>query len=322
MDIYNVVIIGAGNIAALYDKPSSNMVLTHAHAVSISEKFILKGFFDTNIEKARAAAEMWNCNYFDKMEDSLNDTDVVVCAVPDDYHYDILKLISKYKIKMVLAEKPITKTLLQAKEIMKLYKKNNINIVVNYSRRFIPEFLELKKIIEKSGELLGGIGYYGKGLVHNGSHMLDLINLLVGKTDGFKVKSKSNDFFNNDPSISADLKINNSIISLTAIDCTLVTIFELELLFEKRRIRILNGGIKVEIYVVGDSIDFEGEKNYIIDKVMDIDYSTALINIYDYIDKVLKGIIKEECNIMNAYELLEICTEMRDGHEEKDFSIF
>ena len=43
---FNVLIIGAGNIGALYDTPDMDKVLTHAHAFSIINGFKLLGFVD------------------------------------------------------------------------------------------------------------------------------------------------------------------------------------------------------------------------------------------------------------------------------------
>ena len=44
--MYKAVIIGAGNIAAGFDSPKSEKVLTHAHAILLHPDFELLGFYD------------------------------------------------------------------------------------------------------------------------------------------------------------------------------------------------------------------------------------------------------------------------------------
>ena len=83
---YNVLIIGAGNIGALYDSPGSNHILTHAHAFSKTPGFSLIGFFDTDFEKAHHAAQRWNTQVFKTLEEVFASytIDIVSMCVPDD----------------------------------------------------------------------------------------------------------------------------------------------------------------------------------------------------------------------------------------------
>ena len=110
MKQYNVVIIGAGNIGAGFDSPESDEILTHAHAFLKNDKFNLIGFYDVDFVKAASAANKWNVQAFVTMESAMKHAEVVCCTVPDAYHYQVLKEIAEYPVKLVFAEKPITKT--------------------------------------------------------------------------------------------------------------------------------------------------------------------------------------------------------------------
>ena len=109
-------------------------------------------------------------------------TNVAVVSTPDDCHYEILKELAEYSLKLVIAEKPICNNLQQAKEIVELYKAKSIPILVNYTRRFLPYYEDLKRRYEggEFGELLSWNLDFNRGLLHSGSHMVDFIQWFFG----------------------------------------------------------------------------------------------------------------------------------------------
>ncbi len=188
-----------------------------------------------------------------------NNIDIVSVAVPDEFHFSVLKSLINYNLKLIIAEKPVAKTINEAKEILITIK---APIIVNYSRRFVPEFIELKSKIQKGefGNFVSGYGYYGKGLLHNGTHMIDLIRFLIGEIKDCKPLNYNNDFYPVDASIDVILKLANGVeFYLKNIDCNLFSIFEADFIFEKARIKMLDSGTKLEIYEIKDSDAF---KNY------------------------------------------------------------
>ena len=312
MKKYKVVIIGAGRIGAFFDTPESDAVLTHAHAFFQAEQFQLVGFFDSVKENAQKAAERWKVSCFESLEAALEVAEVVCCTVPDAYHYELLKKIADYpNIKLVFGEKPITENVQQAEEICALYQNKKIPLQINYSRRFLEEFWKLKKEIPMYGKLLKGCGYYGKGILHNGSHMLDLIRNLLGEIKGVESLGRVYDCYEKDPSVDVKLQVAGSDVYLHSVDCRAVTIFELDLLFEKARVRILDGGAKIEIYSVQPSLIYEGYYNYKRTDTMVVNYdktfTNAVNNIYEYLE-CGKDLL---CPMEQAKEILEICCELQ-----------
>jgi predicted dehydrogenase len=313
---YNVVIIGAGNIGAFYDTPQNEKILTHAHAFLQHTGFKLHGFVDIDFEKSRKAAMIWGVKSFPNIEKAFDyeRIDVVCVAVPDDYHYDILKEIAGHRdVKLVVLEKPIAVNTRQAKEIIKIYN-NKIEVLVNYSRRFIPEFNQLKNNIKSGlyGKYITGTGYYGKGLLHNGSHMIDLIGYFFEKIVPYSVISYDYDYYKDDPSVNAVLKIdNNSFFIIQKIDCRYYTIFELDLLFEDARIRLTDSGNIIEEYYVTESEIVKGYKNIInkneIKTLLDDSLIFLTKNVYDHLVKKTKL----KCTIMDGYKALKICENIK-----------
>lgn len=284
--IYNVAIIGAGNISSGFDDNNSDRVLTHAHAIKNNAKFNLLGFYDINDEKLELAIKKWNCKKLSL--DDVYKADVVVIATPDEYHKFYIDKLIDTDVKFIIAEKPLVSNLVELREIKD--KIINKNIILNYSRRFIDEFKHLNY-----GKLLKGNAYYGKGFIHNGSHMLDLIEKLGFKIEKIEVNNIVNDYI--EKTIDAKLLLDNGIINLNAIDSTKVTIFELDLLFEKKRVIIKNSGMNIEYYNVIESDIFKGYYNYVLDKSVNIDYSNCMINLYEKVYHCLENNVKHSENL-------------------------
>lgn len=309
---YNVVIVGAGNIGAFFDNKESENILTHAHAFQQSEKFNLLGFYDISKERAQQAAKRWGVQAYETMEEAMQNAEVVCCTVPDEYHFDVLKEIAEYPVKFVFGEKPITKELEQAKEICQLYEKKNIPLQINYSRSFLKEFSQLKKEIENYGAFIKGCGHYVKGVLHSGSHMIDLIIKILGKIEAVQGGDKTYDFYEDDPSVEAKISVAGGKIYLHPIDFRVVAIFELDLFFEKARVRIWDNGNQIEIYPVLESPVYEGYYNYIKTETRQVSYNSALTNAVENIYEHLEHGKEMVCPMTKAKDVLEICCKLRE----------
>ncbi|MFA6309771.1 MAG: Gfo/Idh/MocA family oxidoreductase [Clostridia bacterium] len=182
---YNVLICGAGNQGALADAPGSGnegKIISYGHALKGHPGFALVGFYDKNIKKANQAAGIWRTYWCDSLNSGLENVDIAVVSTPDSTHYEILKQLAEYPLKLVICEKPICSDLQQAREIVELYRQKNIPILVNYTRRFLPYYQELKRRYEAGefGELISWNLKFNRGLLHTGSHMVDFLQWLIG----------------------------------------------------------------------------------------------------------------------------------------------
>lgn len=309
--MYKVVILGAGNIAAKFDSPDKKEVLTHAHAFANNAAFQLLGFYDKDYGRAEEAAQTWGGQAYDNLEVALEGAEVVSCCVPDSFHGDMLKKIARYNPRLVIAEKPLAISLEEAEEIKQIYE-NRIPLLVNYSRRFLPEFRELKEKIKDYGKFLRGVGYYGKGILHNGSHMIDLLRFLLGEVEDIMVLPYENhDFGEVDSSKEVILKIQQGLFHMIAVDCRIATIFELELFFEKVRIRILDGGNKIETYVIEGSKVYAGYKNYQLSEVKEVNYSGAMEGLARNAENFLNQEEKLLCSLADGMNVLRTCMRIR-----------
>lgn len=74
--------------------------------------------------------------------------DSVVISSPTETHFDIAKFFIT-KGKNVLIEKPITSTIEQADELIRLASDNNVVLAVGHIERFNPAVIYIKELVEK-----------------------------------------------------------------------------------------------------------------------------------------------------------------------------
>lgn len=249
--LYKALIIGAGQIGAFYDEPNSSAVLTHAHAYSMHKGFELCGLVDTDTIKAKKAADIWGTTAYDsiKLFFENNSVDIVSVCVTSGFQVEVLKDVANYAVKLVFCEKPFTLNETDAQEIIDLYKQKGIKLIVNFTRQFVPEFEQLQSEIASSvyGELINARAVYGKGLVNNASHIIDLLFWFFGDLDCASVNHFIEDY-SGDPSYAFTLRHNNAEIKFDVVPSNLYTVFELDMFFEKGRVKILNSGNVIERY--------------------------------------------------------------------------
>lgn len=313
---YNSLIIGAGQIGAGYDDKQSLNILTHAHAYLVHPGFNLVGFVDTDSQKVRDAADKWDCDYFASISEAFEKhrIDVVSVAVSDENHYNVLMELLNYSFLFVFCEKPIAANVLEAEEIIDKYKNKNIDIAINYSRRFVPEIELIKKenTSKRYGEFISGSGFYGKGIMHNGSHMIDLLHYLIGDiVNTFPIDSFC-DYFPTDPSVSALLTFaNKQHFYLKAIDCALFTIFEIDLLFDRSRLRIINSGFNIEKYHIEESSVFRGYKQLVRKDEITTTFGKSIYYAIDNIFQFLNNGDPIKCSAVDGLKAMKICSQLR-----------
>lgn len=97
----------------------------------------------SNLEKIKIPTTIKTTNY----QDWLDKVDGVIIAVPTEAHYPIAKdcLLNG---KHILLEKPLTKTIAQAEELIKIAQQKKLALHVGHVERFNGTVQELKKIID------------------------------------------------------------------------------------------------------------------------------------------------------------------------------
>lgn len=109
---YNIALIGLGNIGLLFDyNRTEKSALSHAKAIFLNDNFNLKYVIDKDDKKFIKIREMFpQVNFFKDWDNIINkkDIDVLIIALPTDYHFKCLSsFINNNNIKVFLIEKPL-----------------------------------------------------------------------------------------------------------------------------------------------------------------------------------------------------------------------
>ncbi|MDR6551696.1 Gfo/Idh/MocA family oxidoreductase [Paenibacillus qinlingensis] len=133
------------------------------------------------------------------------DIDFVISGVSNKYHYDILKCAIENG-KPIFSEKPFTRTLEEADELLRLYEHNPIPCMIGFSYRYRPCFQYVKQLVTDGalGRIRHIAAHYlqeenapmfnkeytwrfnkemaGSGILADiGSHMVDAARFFVGE---------------------------------------------------------------------------------------------------------------------------------------------
>ena len=309
---YKAVIIGAGRIACGFDNRKTKRVLTQAHAFLLHKKVELAGLFDTDKQKVKSASKKWGGKPFfdlDLMLAEIKPEIISVCA-PDNLHFSILKKIVKYRPKIVICEKPVTTNVADTEKIISLYKKNKIPILVNYSRRFDVAVQNLKRELSrgKYGKIIAASGVYSKGLLHNGSHLIDLALYLFGELEAAHSLFAISDYDKKDKTIAGFLQFRNCHqFYLLAADQRNYFIFELDIICEKARLRFVNEGYSLVVQTVKSDAFFSGYRILGAPKERATQLDCAMYQMVNNVVDYLDGASSLISPIKNALITQKIC---------------
>ena len=101
------------------------------------------GFYDIDEARATVIADKYNVKYYDSLEALLSDCDAVTIVTPTETHFNIAS-DSLTAGKHVFIEKPITKSVAEAEQLLTLANTNEVLIQVGHIERLNPALVPLK----------------------------------------------------------------------------------------------------------------------------------------------------------------------------------
>jgi len=160
----------------------------------------------------------------------------------------------------VVLEKPVALCLADARRAERLSAESTAVVAVNYTRRYVSSHVALREKLASGS--LGGLqsvtGYYTKGMLHNGTHWIDLARFLCGEVvevTAFAGAAGPG----GDPSYDARLRFETGLRgNLIGCDSKEFSLFEMDLVGTRGRVRLLDSGLTVETAIAGPSAVFEG----------------------------------------------------------------
>lgn len=137
MNKLKVAVIGVGHLGSI-----------HARIYSQLKDVELIGVCDTNEAKTRKIARQFRVGHFTDYRDLLGKIDAASIVVPTNLHYKISKQLLENKVNLLI-EKPITKSLEEADELLSLAKDKGVTLQVGHVERFNAAFLAAAEAIKK-----------------------------------------------------------------------------------------------------------------------------------------------------------------------------
>lgn len=115
----------------------------HLKCIQLAEEaYELMGFYDPNFAMTQTVAEQFQLKAFSSVEALLEAVDVVDIVTPTTTHFALaVKAIQAGK--HVFIEKPLTHTIAEAEELIRLSKKHGVVVQVGHVERFNPALLAL-----------------------------------------------------------------------------------------------------------------------------------------------------------------------------------
>lgn len=131
-----VGVLGAGHLGKI-----------HLRLLNDSEKYQLIGFYDPDEINAKKVSEEFGYTFFENINSLIDTVDVVDIVTPTLSHFDCAKKAME-KGKHVFIEKPVTNTIDEAEQLLKLEKQHGVKGQVGHVERFNPAFLAVKDSID------------------------------------------------------------------------------------------------------------------------------------------------------------------------------
>jgi predicted dehydrogenase len=295
-----VLIVGCGNIAGGFDKGRklADFPYTHAGAYVRDSRFKMVACIEPDEARRIEFMKEWDIQLgFSSIDEMLNldyQFDVISICSPTTYHSHDIEVALQLNPKLIFCEKPITSSLLNAERLVQACKIANIMIAVNHTRRWDPSVSQLQADIVsgRRGELRSIIGIYNKGILNNGSHMLDLLHFLVGPVSVVKVGKPVSDYLPNDPSIPVWLENEQGVsIHLACAHAEDYASFELQLIFSLGVLTMEEGGLYWRERRAVESTTFKGYQK--------IDEGARYVGEYPHamlmaIDNIYRAVVRDD----------------------------
>ena len=253
-DVFSAAIVGGGRIAGLADKPAEGgPVRTHAQAYVRHPRFRLDAVVDPDPERRERFRSVWRVpNTYASLDELLTagvPDAVSICSVTSEHYPQLLKVIEHGGIRAVLAEKPVCEQPQQLQALLDLHAtRPDVYVLVNHSRRFDPAHQRVAADIRagRFGTLVSGrCDYYG-GWLHNGTHLVDTLRMLVGELRVVAAQPGP-PARPGDPCLDVRILAGDAPIDLYGFDERHYQLFEIDLRFTEGRVLARNFGEEIII---------------------------------------------------------------------------
>jgi predicted dehydrogenase len=246
------LLLGLGKIGMGYDwdMPGTGPALTHTTAFARNPKFQVLGAVDSDLRKRQEYTGRYQKPAWERLNEITQNLapDVIVISTPTETHRKILEeVLEKTSPRLVLCEKPIADSVADAEEMCQRCLQKNIMLRVNYPRRVNASCREIKERIA-DGRISGpmrGVVWYSKGLVHSGSHFLNLLEFWLGPVISHKLEQAGRILAGKDSEPDLQLSFREAEVMFLALPEENFSFHEIQLVAKNGLLRYQGGGDRI-----------------------------------------------------------------------------
>ena len=125
----------------------------HLRVLSMLKGVEIAFLYDDNCEHAERMADIYGVQSVKNVNSALVDLDAVIICTPTVTHADYIRRVSE-SVRNIFVEKPLTHTLEESKAVRVLAQERDLVIQVGFIERFNPAVQQMKKILDKSRQVV------------------------------------------------------------------------------------------------------------------------------------------------------------------------
>ena len=268
------LLLGLGQIGCGYDLDQSfqpdqacsgAVTWTHARALACHPQVELVAAVDPSAHARERFNAVYSCPAFADLEayfqgPGSHELDLVVVAVPPALQPSLVdQLLARCSPRLLLLEKPVAINVEAAERLRQACNRHpKLVVAVNYIRRYLPVVQDLQSQLKAGhfGDLLHGRLVYGKGLLSNGSHFVNLAEAWLGPLSSGAVLDQGPAFAGFDQEASLALTAsshNDAVLHVHSMGGAGLRAGELDLWFSQGRLLWSNDGRSVKRWRLGDA---------------------------------------------------------------------
>ena len=248
--ILRAVIVGCGWIGSRFNEGPRKRGSVYAHAAAYRHAKGVRLVAVADIDPARReqCRKAWGVPsaYADYREMLRREApDLVSICTPDETHYEVARAaLAAPSVRGILCEKPLATQVEEAAAIVRRAATRGVRLAVNYIRRYDRGHQQAARLIKEGvlGRIEKGRGVYSGGILHNGSHLLDLLLWFLGPIEEI-VSLPETKQVGPDPGVDAWLRFRSGAsVMIQACSARNYPVFELDLLGANGRLEIRRAG--------------------------------------------------------------------------------
>lgn len=312
-------LVGCGGIGSALDEGDPSLVLTHAGGLQANPRARLVAACDPDPQRLRRCGEARGLGPEALYPDfatmlARQQLDLLSVCTPVGLRLPVVQAAVQAGVRVILCEKPLAASADEARQLARVVRGSGSVVAVNYLRRWSPGVQQAAALVRRGalGRLQRGVAYYGKGVANNGSHMVDLISLLLGAPDRVRcLGGPERSGLPDDPSLDAELEFGDgqdaARVALLCTEHQHYTVFELDLLGSRGRLRVTDLGQRLELFRVRPDPVFAGYQTLALDQTLQGGLDRLLERVVgEAVDLALGLAMQPRCGLAHGLAALEL----------------